>query len=73
MNAGKYIVIFGIIIVIVGLVIWRFGNIFSWFGNLPGDIKSKGENSSFYFPVVSCMVISIVLSLLMWVIRKLGS
>lgn len=70
MATGKYIVIFGIVIVVIGLIVWKFGNIFSWFGNLPGDIKIDNENSKFYFPVVSCIVISILLSLILWLIRK---
>ena len=70
MNAGKYIVIAGIVIVIIGLLVWRFGNIFSWFGNLPGDIKVEKEGGGFYFPVVTCIIISIALTLLIWLIRK---
>jgi H+/Cl- antiporter ClcA len=70
MAAGKYIVIIGIVIVVIGLIIWKFGNVFSWFGNLPGDIKVEGENSKFYFPIVSCILISIGLSLILWLIRK---
>lgn len=70
MNTGKYIVIFGIAIVIIGLLVWKFGNIFSWFGHLPGDIRIKNENSKFYFPIVSCILISIVLSAVMWLVRR---
>ena len=70
MNTGKYIVIIGIIIVAIGLLVWRFGNIFSWFGNLPGDIRIENGSSRFYFPVVSCILISIVLSIVLWLVRK---
>lgn len=70
MAAGKYIVIIGIVIVVIGLLVWKFGNIFSWFGNLPGDIKIENENSRFYFPIMSGIIISIVLSLILWLIRK---
>jgi H+/Cl- antiporter ClcA len=70
MQAGKYIVIIGIAIVIIGLLVWKFGNIFSWFGNLPGDIRSEGENGRFYFPVVSCILVSVAISLILWLIRK---
>lgn len=71
MNYGKYIVVTGIVIVIIGLLVWRFGNIFSWFGNLPGDIKIEKERGGFYFPIVTCIVLSILLSAILWVIRKL--
>ncbi len=69
-NTGKIIVIIGIIVIIVGLVIWLFGDKFNWFGNLPGDIKVKKENFSFYFPFVSMIILSIVISLVIWLIRK---
>ena len=70
-NTGKIIVIIGIIVIIVGLVIWLFGDKFNWFGNLPGDIKVKKENFSFYFPFVSMIILSIVISLIVWLIRKI--
>lgn len=70
MNIGKYIVIIGIAIVITGLLIWKFGNIFSWFGHLPGDIRIENGNSRFYFPIVSCILISIALSAVMWILRR---
>ncbi|MFA5783182.1 MAG: DUF2905 domain-containing protein [Bacteroidales bacterium] len=69
-NTGKIIVIIGIIVIIVGIVIWLFGDKFNWFGNLPGDIKVKKENFSFYFPFVSMIILSIVISLIVWLIRK---
>ncbi|MFA5783233.1 MAG: DUF2905 domain-containing protein [Bacteroidales bacterium] len=69
-NTGKIIVIIGIIVIIVGLVIWLFGDKFNWFGNLPGDIKVKKENFSFYFPFVSMIILSILISLVIWLIRK---
>lgn len=68
--AGKYIVIIGLVIVVIGLIVWKFGNIFSWFGHLPGDIRIDNGSSKFYFPVVSCILISIMLSLLLWFVRK---
>lgn len=70
MNYGKYIVLIGIVIVIIGLLVWRFGNIFSWFGNLPGDIKIERESGRFYFPIVTCIVLSVLLSAILWFIRK---
>lgn len=70
MNYGKYIVVIGIVVVIIGLLVWRFGNIFSWFGNLPGDIRIERENGRFYFPIVTCIVLSILLSAILWIIRK---
>lgn len=70
-NIGKYIIIIGIILIVAGLIIWLFGDKLNWFGNLPGDIKVKKENFSFYFPLTSMILISVVLSLIIWVIRKI--
>jgi len=69
-NIGKIIVIIGIVIVFGGLIIWLFGDKLNWFGNLPGDIKIKRDNFSFYMPLVSMIIISIALSFIFWLIRK---
>jgi hypothetical protein len=61
---GKFIVIIGVIATLIGLVIWS-GFAPKWLGRLPGDIRIEREHSSFYFPIVTCIVISIVLSLLL--------
>lgn len=54
----------GGLMIIVGAIM-HFGGKFLPFGNLPGDIKIQKENFSFYFPVASCIIISVVLSLLL--------
>jgi hypothetical protein len=68
---GKYILIAGIILVAVGGIIWLFGNKFTWFGNLPGDIKIKRDNFSFYAPLTSMILLSILISAILWVISKI--
>jgi Mg2+/citrate symporter len=60
---GKLIVIIGVITTVVGLVIWG-GFLPKWLGRLPGDIRIERQGSAFYFPVVTCIILSIVLSLL---------
>jgi hypothetical protein len=69
---GKYIILAGIVIVLIGIAVYFFGNKLNWFGNLPGDIKIEGEKGRFYFPVVTCIIVSVVLSLIFWLIRKFG-
>ena len=59
---GKFFVIIGVIATLVGLVIWS-GFAPKWLGRLPGDIRIEREHSSFYFPIVTCIVLSILLSL----------
>jgi hypothetical protein len=61
---GKFIVVIGVITTLLGLVIWS-GMAPKWLGRLPGDIRIEREHSSFYFPIVTCIVVSIVLSLLL--------
>ena len=66
---------FGCMLVIVGLVLAGLGQIWVLapnlprLGRLPGDIVIERENSRFYFPIVTCIVISVVLSLVTWLIR----
>ncbi len=63
-DVGRLIVTIGVITTLVGLVMWS-GFAPKWLGRLPGDIRIEREHSSFYFPIVTCIVISIVLSLLL--------
>jgi Protein of unknown function (DUF2905) len=63
-DVGKLIVIVGVITTLVGLLMWS-GFAPKWLGRLPGDIRIERGNSSFYFPIVTCIVLSIVLSLLL--------
>jgi hypothetical protein len=67
---GKFVVILGIFLVVVGLILWRFPGLFAWVGKLPGDIAVQKGNFSFYFPVVTCIVVSIILTLLSWLFRR---
>ena len=63
-EVGRLIVTIGVITTLVGLVMWS-GFAPKWLGRLPGDIRIEREHSSFYFPIVTCIVISIVFSLLL--------
>jgi hypothetical protein len=64
---GKFLVILGIIIVAAGLAVMG-GFKLSWLGlgKLPGDITIKGKQSSFYFPIITCLVVSAVLTVVIW-------
>jgi Protein of unknown function (DUF2905) len=66
---GKMLVIFGVVIVLLGLALWsEFGA--SWLGRLPGDIRIERGHSAFYFPIVTCIIISLVLTLLLSFFRR---
>ena len=66
---GKFLVIIGVVIVLIGLMFWT-GLAPKWLGRLPGDIRIERGNSAFYFPIVTCILISIVLSLIVTVFRR---
>jgi hypothetical protein len=62
-------------LIIIGLIIVAIGLLWPWLsklglGRLPGDIVIRGANSSFYFPIVTCLIISVVASLLFWLFRR---
>jgi hypothetical protein len=68
---GKYIILIGAAIVLVGLLIYLFGDKFGWLGRLPGDIRIEGkEGGGFYFPIVTCIIVSLVLNLIIVLIRR---
>jgi len=66
---GKFLVIIGIAIVVLGIILWS-GIGAGFLGKLPGDIRIERGNSVFYFPIVTCIVISIVLSLIFSLFRR---
>jgi hypothetical protein len=66
---GRFVVIIGVVMTLVGLVIWS-GFAPKWLGRLPGDIRIEREHSAFYFPIVTCIIVSIVLSLLVSIFRR---
>jgi hypothetical protein len=66
---GKVLVVLGLVIVAAGLLIWSgFGR--GWIGRLPGDINYSRPNFNFHFPLMTCLLFSLILSLLLWLIRK---
>jgi hypothetical protein len=66
---GKFLVIAGLTLTIVGLLLWSgFGR--GWLGRLPGDIHYTRHNFSFHFPIVTCLLVSLLLSLILWFFRK---
>jgi hypothetical protein len=72
MPVGRMLITVGLILVAAGLVFTFAGRLPLRLGRLPGDIHIQGRNSSFYFPLVTCLLLSVVFSLVIWIIRKLG-
>ena len=68
-NLGKLLVIVGLIISTAGLLLWT-GLGRGWFGRLPGDIQFSKGNFSFFFPITTCILLSLILTLILWLFRK---
>lgn len=66
---GRFLVIIGVVIVIVGLLLWS-GVGKSWLGRLPGDIHYTKGNFSFHFPIVTCLLLSLLLTFILWLFRR---
>ena len=66
---GKLLILVGVLTIVIGLLL-VLGEKIPWLGKLPGDIIIKREKFSFYFPITTCIIISIILTLLFWVFRK---
>lgn len=67
---GRPLIILGLILVVAGLLISFSPRLPTWLGRLPGDINIKRNNFSFHFPLMTCLLISAVLSLVMWLFRR---
>lgn len=68
-DMGKMLVVVGLLIAVVGGWLWS-GRGFGWLGRLPGDISYQNGDSRFYFPVTTCVLVSVLLSLLAWLMRR---
>lgn len=68
-DLGKVLVIIGLLIAGIGALVWS-GVGRGWIGRLPGDIHYTRDNFSFHFPIVTCVVISIIVSVILWLFRK---
>ena len=70
-NIGKYLVVTGIIILTAGVLIYFFHDKMQWIGRLPGDIRVEKPNFKFYFPITTMILASVLISLILWVLRKI--
>lgn len=69
-DLGRILMITGALIVAVGALVWGLGRV--GFRGLPGDIRYESENVRIYFPVVTMLVLSVLLSLVLWIIQRIG-
>ncbi len=70
---GRFLVIIGILLIVVGVLVIVSSKFSFWgLGRLPGDIVYKGKHGTFYFPIVTCLVVSGLLTLILWVVSFLS-
>ncbi|MCB9310318.1 MAG: DUF2905 domain-containing protein [Lewinellaceae bacterium] len=63
-DSGKFIIFIGIAVVFIGIIWYFFGNKLGFLGHLPGDIRIKRDNFSFYFPITTMILLSLILNLI---------
>ena len=69
-DVGKILIVIGLSVAGLGALIWLAGKSGLPLGSLPGDIRIDRPNFKFYFPVVTCLLLSALLSLILWLLRK---
>ncbi len=67
---AKILIIIGLSILVLGLIMYFFPGVMKWIGRLPGDFAYEGKSFSFYFPLMTSLLLSLFLSLLFWLLRK---
>jgi Protein of unknown function (DUF2905) len=67
---GKVLMMFGVLLVLVGMFFYFGGKLPFRLGRLPGDMVHQGEHTTFYFPIVTCLVLSAGLSFFFWLLSR---
>lgn len=70
MGLGRALIVMGAVLIVIGLLFTMGGRLPIRFGRLPGDIVVRGKHGVFYFPVVTCVFISVVLTLVLWLLGR---
>jgi hypothetical protein len=68
-SIGKWVVLIGLVLAGIGFLIWAMGK-FDFAGRLPGDLCFEGQNFKFYFPLATCLLFSVIGSLVLWLFSK---
>lgn len=68
-DLGRILIFLGLLLVVVGVIFSLAGKI-PWLGNLPGDITIQRERFTFYFPLATCLLISVIISLVVYFVRR---
>ena len=67
---AKLFVVCGGILVVAGILVFLAGKANIPLGRLPGDVTYRGKNATVYFPIITCILISVVLSFIMWIVNR---
>ncbi len=67
---ARWLIIGGLLLAVIGVLLHYVPNLFGWFGRLPGDIRIETEHSRIYFPITSMLVVSGLVSLLLFLLRR---
>jgi Protein of unknown function (DUF2905) len=70
-DLGRMLVVLGGLLLVLGLVLILAGKVNLPIGRLPGDIVIRGKNSTFYFPLMTSIVLSVILTLVLWVVNRI--
>jgi hypothetical protein len=70
MTFGRMLIMIGLVVLVLGVIIWLGEKLPIRFGRLPGDVVIRGKHSIFYFPVVTCLLLSVILSLALWLFGR---
>ena len=70
MNLGRLLIYSGLILIVVGAIVSVLSRTSLPLGRLPGDIQWRGKNTTFYFPLMTCILLSLLGSLILWLINK---
>ena len=70
MGLGRWLIAVGVLLIVAGLLVNFGGRLPIRLGHLPGDISIHGKHSSFYFPITTCILLSVLLSMVLWISRR---
>ena len=70
MSIGKLLISAGALLIVLGLLFLLGDKLPLRLGRLPGDIYVRGKSTTFYFPIVTCLIVSVVLTLVLWLFRR---
>ena len=69
-SLGKLLIVAGGMLIVIGIVVVLAGRTNIPFGRLPGDISYRGKNTAVFFPITTCIILSVVLSFILWLVNR---